>query len=73
MPKLPHVSGSEAVRALQQLGFEVARQRGSHIIMRRGSDGCVVPNHREIKTGHLRACFDRQASLRMNLLPLSES
>ena len=51
MPKLPHVSGSEAVRALQRLGFEIMRQRGSHIVMRRGSSGCVVPNHREIKVG----------------------
>jgi predicted RNA binding protein YcfA (HicA-like mRNA interferase family) len=51
MPKMPHVSGSEAVGALQRLGFEVTRQKGSHIVMRRGSAGCVVPNHREIKTG----------------------
>jgi predicted RNA binding protein YcfA (HicA-like mRNA interferase family) len=31
----------------------VARQRGSHIVLRRGSSGCVVPNHRELKTGTL--------------------
>ena len=53
MPKLPRVSGAEVVRALQRLGFAVARQRGSHIVMRRGSTGCVVPNHRELKTGTL--------------------
>lgn len=53
MPKLPRISGAEAVRALQRLGFAVARQRGSHIVMRRGSSGCVVPNHRELKTGTL--------------------
>jgi len=31
MPKLPHVSGVEAVRALQRLGFEMIRHsfRGS--------------------------------------------
>jgi len=34
-------------------GFVIARQRGSHIVMRRGSAGCVVPNHRELKTGTL--------------------
>ena len=62
MPKLPHVSGSEAVRALQQLGFEVIRQKGSHIVMRRGSSGCVVPNHREIKIGTL-AGIIRQAEI----------
>ena len=62
MPKLPHVSGADAVRALQRLGFEIARQRGSHIVMRRGLAGCVVPNHREIKTGTLAGVL-RQAGI----------
>jgi predicted RNA binding protein YcfA (HicA-like mRNA interferase family) len=53
MPKLPRVSGAEVERALGRLGFAVARQRGSHIVLRRGSSGCVVPNHRELKTGTL--------------------
>jgi predicted RNA binding protein YcfA (HicA-like mRNA interferase family) len=53
MPKLPRVSGAEVVRALQRMGFAVVRQRGSHIVLRRGSSGCVVPNHRELKTGTL--------------------
>jgi predicted RNA binding protein YcfA (HicA-like mRNA interferase family) len=53
MPSLPLVSGAETVRALEYLGFAVARQRGSHIVMRKGSQGCVVPNHKEIKIGTL--------------------
>lgn len=53
MPELPRVSGAEVVRALERLGFVVARQRGSHIVLRRGSTGCVVPNHRELKVGTL--------------------
>ena len=53
MPKLPVVSGLEAVRALERLGFVQIRQRGSHIIMRKQAQGCVVPNHREIKLGTL--------------------
>ena len=53
MPKLPVVSGAEVVHALERLGFVVARQRGSHIVMRRGSMGCVVPNHRELRIGTL--------------------
>ena len=53
MPSLPVVSGSEAVKAMIALGFAVARQRGSHIVMRKGSQGCVVPNHKEIKIGTL--------------------
>ena len=53
MPSLPHLSGAEVVRVLERLGFVVARQRGSHIVMRRAGAGCVVPNHREVKIGTL--------------------
>jgi len=53
VPKLPVVSGVETIRALQRLGFVIVRQRGSHIVMRRGSSGCVVPNHNELKAGTL--------------------
>jgi predicted RNA binding protein YcfA (HicA-like mRNA interferase family) len=53
MPKLPRVSGAEVVQALERLGFVVARQRGSHIVLRRGAKGCVVPDHRELKAGTL--------------------
>lgn len=51
MSKLPVVSGAEAIRALERLGFVVARQKGSHIVLRRGASGCVVPNHHELKVG----------------------
>ena len=50
---LPVVSGAETIRALERLGFAVVRQRGSHIILRKGAFGCVVPNHRELKVGTL--------------------
>lgn len=62
MPNLPRVSGAQAVRALERLGFVVARQRGSHIVLRRGAIGCVVPNHRELKTGTLAGVL-KQASV----------
>lgn len=62
MPELPLVSGAEAVRALQRLGFEKLRQSGSHVIMRRGSKGCVVPMHSEIKVGTLAGIL-RQADV----------
>lgn len=53
MPKLPVVSGKECRKVLGKLGFEEARQRGSHVVMKRGEVGCVVPMHAEIKTGTL--------------------
>jgi predicted RNA binding protein YcfA (HicA-like mRNA interferase family) len=62
MPKLPRVSGAEAVRALERLGFAKVRQSGSHLIMRRGERGCVVPMHRELKVGTLSGVL-RQADI----------
>lgn len=53
MPKLPRGSGAQAVRALQRLGFQQLRQKGSHVVMRRGEKGCVVPLHLELKVGTL--------------------
>jgi predicted RNA binding protein YcfA (HicA-like mRNA interferase family) len=53
MPKLPVVSGKECRKALGKLGFEEVRQRGSHVVMKRGESGCVVPMHAQIKTGTL--------------------
>ena len=50
------------VSALEQLGFEQMRQRGSHVIMQRNGVGCVVPLHRELKAGTL-AGLIRQAGL----------
>ena len=53
MPKLPVVSGKETVRALAKLGFQVARRRGSHIVLRKDDLGCVIPDHKELKAGTL--------------------
>lgn len=46
MTKLPSVTGKEVVTALTNAGFEVVRQRGSHVFMRH-ADGraTVVPVH----------------------------
>ena len=62
MPKLPRVSGAEIIRALERLGFVRIRQRGSHVILRRGSKGCVVPMHSEVKVGTLAGVL-RQAEV----------
>ncbi|MEB3212290.1 MAG: type II toxin-antitoxin system HicA family toxin [Leptolyngbyaceae bacterium] len=57
MPKLPRISSKEAIQALRRLGFEQVRQTGSHVVMKKltehGAIGCVVPMHRELKTGTL--------------------
>ena len=62
MPSLPRISGADTIRALQHLGFSIVRQRGSHVVMRRGESGCVVPRHRELKVGTLAGAL-RQAGV----------
>ena len=62
MPKLPRISGAAIVKALERLGFVRARQSGSHVIMRRGPKGCVVPMHSEVKVGTLAGVL-RQADV----------
>jgi predicted RNA binding protein YcfA (HicA-like mRNA interferase family) len=62
MPKLPLISGAKALKAFARLGFVKMRQRGSHAVLRRGADVCVVPMHREIDPGTLRGAL-RQAKV----------
>jgi len=56
-PRLANVSGEQAVKALKRLGFEVLRQRGSHVTLQKqtqkGTVGCVVPMHRTLAIGTL--------------------
>jgi predicted RNA binding protein YcfA (HicA-like mRNA interferase family) len=58
MANLPVVSGEQAVRAFERLGFRRVRQRGSHVVLRKdtpdGAVGCVIPRHRELAHGTLR-------------------
>ena len=64
MPRLPRISGRQAVSAFQKAGFQVRRQRGSHIVMAKPGfpETLSVPDHRELKPGLLRALI-RKAGL----------
>ena len=53
MPRLRRLSSRDVIRALERLGFDQIRQRGSHIVLRRGSVTCIVPQRRELKLGTL--------------------
>lgn len=56
MGALPSVSGKEAIKAFERLGWSAARQSGSHIIMVRTGIPVTlsVPNHKHVATGTLR-------------------
>lgn len=62
MPKLPVLSGREIIRALESLGFQQSRQRGSHVTLLRSSKVCVVPLHKEVASGTLAGIL-RQAAV----------
>ena len=53
MSKLPPLSWREVVKALAKIGFAVARQKGSHIILVKDERIVPVPKHAEIKKGLL--------------------
>jgi len=57
MPAIPVLSGRKAVRAFQKLGWQVVRQRGSHIIMVKEGEIVTlsIPDHKEIAKGTLRS------------------
>jgi len=46
MAKLPLLSANEVVKVLKKMGFELKRQRGSHMFFAH-SDGrtTIIPNH----------------------------
>jgi len=58
----PDISGPEAVRALERLGFLVIRQNGSHVQMSQGKRRVTVPMHRNLVVGTLQSIL-RQAAV----------
>ena len=53
MSKLPLLSWREVVKALTKAGFQVTRQKGSHLILLKNEYVVPVPKHKEIKRGLL--------------------
>jgi predicted RNA binding protein YcfA (HicA-like mRNA interferase family) len=56
MPSLPRFSGQKVVQVFTKFGWQVVRQRGSHIIMVKEGEYATlsVPNHSEVAKGTLR-------------------
>mgnify|MGYP000903237498 FL=1 len=57
MQKQPVVNSKSLIRLLNNLGYEVVRQKGSHIRLKKVSEKGIhkitVPNHEEIAKGIL--------------------
>ena len=58
MSKLPSVSASKAIKCFEKIGYQVIRQKGSHVRLHHLSDHqrkpLTVPNHKVLGKGLLR-------------------
>lgn len=55
MPQLPILSGKEIIKALSKIGYQVLRQRGSHIrLYCDGRKNITIPDYDAISRGLLR-------------------
>ena len=66
MGKLRVLSGRDVCGILEQQGFQMVRQRGSHMVMQRlteiGTVTVPVPDHAEIRIGTLQSII-RQSGI----------
>lgn len=53
MGKLPALSGAELVSLLKKEGFQVVRQKGSHVSLQKGAYRTVIPLHDDLAKGTL--------------------
>ena len=65
-PKLPTVSGRKAIIVFETIGYQVVRQKGSHIRLRDDKNPdhkpLTIPDHKSLKAGLLRTLI-RDAGL----------
>ncbi|MBI3664807.1 MAG: type II toxin-antitoxin system HicA family toxin [Acidobacteria bacterium] len=61
MAVIPILRPRQVLRVFERLGWQVARQRGSHIIMTRPGHVATlsIPNHPEVARGSLRTLIAR--------------
>jgi len=61
MPPVPVLKPRDVVKTFEKLGWEVARQRGSHIILTKTGHIATlsVPNHPTVARGTLRGLIAR--------------
>ncbi len=67
MGKLANISGKEAVRAFENVGWRTVGQVGSHLVMSKPGEraNLSIPQHKELSVGTLRALI-RAARISVN-------
>ena len=61
--KLKNIKSKEVLRILQKQGFEIKRQSGTHIILRKENKTVVVPVHREIMPAGTLKSIEKQSGV----------
>jgi len=51
--KLPILSGKKLINILNKAGFQIVRQKGSHVSLRKETYKTVIPLHNELAKGTL--------------------
>ena len=61
MPPVPILPPSDVIKIFQRLGWQMARQKGSHIIMTKPGHIATlsIPNHPEVARGTLRSLITK--------------
>jgi predicted RNA binding protein YcfA (HicA-like mRNA interferase family) len=61
MPAVPLLRPRDVIRAFEKFGWQVAGQRGSHIILTKAGHMTTlsVPDHREVARGTLRVLISK--------------
>ena len=63
MPKIFTISAKDFIKFLENNGFTIDRQKGSHIVLKRESliskQVFTVPNHKEISIGTTKALYNQ--------------
>lgn len=72
MSKLPTISRAELIRLLRKTGFEVIRQKGSHVSLKKDNYRTVIPLHRELAKGTLLAILRQSGLTKEDLQQLIE-
>jgi len=65
--KLPALSGAELISLLKKEGFQVIRQKGSHVSLQKGACRTVVPLHDDLAKGTLLGILKQCGMTRENL------
>jgi predicted RNA binding protein YcfA (HicA-like mRNA interferase family) len=58
MPRLPIISGKQAIKCFEKIGYQVIRQQGSHVRMRHKTNAAkqplTIPRHKTLGKGLIR-------------------